>query len=203
MNKSLILVGTNDITPVTLYSEDSNQISQADLALFSLDYANKIKKAVDNPSGGGTTLKGYNALTTISEAISTATDNKATLILDDSYAEVVTNGEYVFLDFVLRIASNITGSGYYTPVITIQLDNPTEKILTGHVHYVDACTIANDGVVKASTSFPAGGIYFDQDNNKIVLKLERINIPTNQNVMYSVSIPIFPNVIPAPTQASE
>lgn len=199
-DKALVQVKTNDITPVILNSEDSNQISEAELALFSLEYANKIKQAVDNPAGGST-LKGYDALPTIKSRIEEVTNNKATLLLEKSYAEVVTNGEYIMIDFVLWISTN--GNSYYTPDITIQLDNPTEKIMSGHIHYINSSTyFISSSTVQPTTSYPAASIYFDQELNKIIFTLNRTNISNSQYAVYNVSIPIFPNVVPPVTQTT-
>lgn len=201
-DKSLVQVNANDITPVTLTSEDSNQISQAELALFSMEYAAKIKKAVDNPAGGGSKLKGYNAIESINNQLKANTQNKLFLEVEKSYAEVVTNGEFVFLDFVLWITSN--GETYkYTNKIDIQLDNPLEKILSQHIHYINtALFYSSNNTVSPVTSYPCGSVNFDADMNKIIFSLYPTTIPYNNKIVYNVSIPIFMNVVPPVTQAT-
>ena len=202
-DKALVQLSTNDITPVTLNSEDSNQISQAELAMFSLNYANKIKKAVDNPTGGGTKLKGYNALEAINNQLKAATENKLSLDVEKSYVEVVTNGDFVFLDFVLWITSN--GETYkYTNKIDIQLDNPSEKILSQHIHYINtALFYSTNNNVSPVSSYPCASVNFDADMNKIIFSLYPTTVPYNNKIVYNVSIPIFLNVVPPVTQTAE
>lgn len=203
-DKAVVQVAANDITPVTLTSEDSNQISQAELAMFSLNYANKIKNAVDNPSGGGgTKLKGYNAVETINNQIRANTENKLSLDIEKSYAEVVTNGDFVFLDFVLWITSN--GETYkYTNKIDIQLDSPLEKILSPHIHYINTALFysTNDHVSPVS-SYPCASVNFAPGVNKIIFSLYPTTIPYNNELVYNVSIPIFMNIVAPVTKTSE
>ena len=204
MSKALVQVEANDITPVTLSSEDSNQISQAELALFSLRYASKIKKAVDNPTGGGTKLKGYNALNDINTQVKAATTDHIQVDLENSYAEIVTDGQAVYLDFALQFVA--VSAGYTGKNIIIKIPTPLPNvILSNHMHYCNTLmkTIST-GVVSgtASTTKPSPVVYFDPETQTINMKFDSIAVGTDLASLTQFYLPIYPNVLPAVTQAN-
>lgn len=184
-------LNTTDIIKLDV-TNSANTGENAELCGFSSAMAEKLKQIADNGGGGGgsSSLTGIDALASLDEQFKAKTTD-AFLSLDNSYAEVVTDGKMVLLDFALEFTTS-TATTQVIHDIVFNIDNPLGKPLSQHFHYVPIMQRTTSDQLSTKTQYGAY-LSYDAGTDKIVLTIPLMNVSNTNLFLTQFYLGIFPS----------